>query len=129
MGADKGGRSASRLCKPLYLSKALNLLAGSSVAIVTGFYIPSARAAETDGPSGAAAGAGSVWSGRSAVIFTDPLCSLVVEAASKAIDGPPVVAVSTAEEIMEYASFDVFIYIERLGKLPLAAITICGERI
>ena len=118
VGADKGGRSASRLCKPLYLSKALNLLAGSSsVAIVTGFYIPSARAAETDGPSGAAVlGRALVWSGRSAVIFTDPLCSLVVEAASKAIDGPPVVAVSTAEEIMEYASFDVFIYIERLGK-------------
>ena len=118
VASDRAARRVSLLCAPELWSRALDLLvASSSLAIVTGFYVPSADAPETDGPSGAVVlGRALARSKRNVTLFTDPLCYSVVKAASQAINGPDVVAVSTSEEILASNFFDAFVYIERLGK-------------
>ncbi|HOC82416.1 MAG TPA: DUF4392 domain-containing protein, partial [Synergistales bacterium] len=55
VASDRCGRSLSMLCSPRIFEEALALLETSSrPVIVTGFFVPSSGAPETDGPPGAA---------------------------------------------------------------------------
>ena len=52
---DPGGRNIKSLFRPGHLESACRALAAAKrIGIVTGFYVPSAAACETDGPLGAA---------------------------------------------------------------------------
>lgn len=117
VASDRPGRAVSRLCEGRCWERALELLSASSrVAVVTGFYVPAAGAAETDGPGGAAVLARALSrSGRECRLFTDSLCLSVVKAASEALNGVEVQAVGTGEEIMEWLP-DLVVFLERLGR-------------
>lgn len=117
VASDRPGRAVSRLCEGRCWERALELLSVSSrVAVVTGFYVPAAGAAETDGPGGAAVLARALSrSGRECRLFTDSLCLSVVKAASEALSGVDVQAVGTGEEIMEWLP-DLVVFLERLGR-------------
>jgi hypothetical protein len=92
------------------------LNSSARVAVVTGFFVPAADAAETDGPGGAAVVARAILrSGRECRLFTDPLCFSSVDAASEAIGGLPVQAVEIAGDILTWRP-DLIVFVERLGR-------------
>lgn len=117
VASDRPGRAVSRLCGRACWSGALAMMNSSRrVAVVTGFFVPGAGAAETDGPGGAVVlGRALSRSGRECRVFTDPLCFPVVSAASKSIEGVPVQAAEGAGDILSWGP-DLVIFVERLGR-------------
>ena len=117
VAADRPGRKAPRLCRSGTLLGAAGLLEGArSVVIVTGFLVPDARQAETDGPPGSAVlGRALVRLGKECRIVTDPFCAPVVEAASRAIGGPRVETASRPGEVLRGGP-DCLVFVERLGE-------------
>lgn len=117
VASDRPGRGPSRLCRWDMLSYAQELLSDANrVGVVTGFFITSAGAPETDGPGGAAALARALsLSGKEVSLWTDQGCSQVVQAASSAIGGPTVSVARTGEEIMDWGP-DLLVYLERSGR-------------
>jgi hypothetical protein len=117
VAADRAGRKAPRLCRAdTFFEAALRLGKAASVVIVTGFLVPETRRAETDGPPGSAVlGRALQRLGKTCLIVTDPFFLDVVEAASGAIGGPAVAAVSGAEEVLKSGP-DCLVYVERLGE-------------
>lgn len=118
VSTNRGGRGASLLCTPSLWRHAMKMLErASSVAVITGFYVPEAGAPETDGPGGAVVlGRALSRAGRRVSLVTDPLCMPVLCEASARLQGAPVKGASTGEELLSLAHFDLLIYIERLGK-------------
>lgn len=86
---DRRGVTALRtLLAPGYVLDAARLIfdAPGPVAIVTGFFVQRAAAAETDGPPGAGALAEAVVAlGRDVALLTDTLCAEVVAAAAPGV--------------------------------------------
>lgn len=117
VASDRPGRAVARLCCRSCWSDALEIMASSSrVAVITGFFVPAAGAAETDGPGGAAVLARAFSrSGRECGLFTDPLCLPVVHAASCAIGGVPVHAAQDGADIIAWGP-DLVVFVERLGR-------------
>lgn len=117
IASDRGGRKVSPLFRPSFLAGALSLMGDSSrVAVVSGFYVPSRRAPETDGPGGAVVFARAVArSGREAAIFTDFRCERALRACSAAVDGPEVTGAEDGDDIMAFRP-DLVVFIERLGR-------------
>jgi hypothetical protein len=117
VASDRAGRKAPRLCRALDLEEAcLRLEKASSVVIITGFLVPEARKAETDGPPGSAVlGRALQRLGKECLIVTDSACLDVVQACSCALGGPGVIAVSGPEEALETGP-DCLVYVERLGQ-------------
>jgi hypothetical protein len=99
------------------MSSALEVLTRARrVAVVTGFFIPSAGFPETDGPGGSAALARAVdLSGRESSLWTDTRCLSVVASASRAIDGVVPRAASSGSDILSWKP-DLIVYLERLGR-------------
>ncbi len=116
VASDSCGRYLPRLCSPRFLDKAAGLLAASRrPVIVTGFYVPSVQAPETDGPPGAAVLA-------RALSLTDRMVHVVTDqwnvaavAACCSVMGleEPVIAGGPAKIIA--LEPDLLIFIERLG--------------
>jgi hypothetical protein len=97
------------------LEAALLLEKASRVVIVTGFLVPDAGKAETDGPPGSVVlGRALALLAKACLIATDPHCLDVLQACAESVGGPPVLGVSTAEEILE-ACPDCLVFVERLG--------------
>lgn len=117
IGSDRPGRKVGGLLRPEHLGQALELLIkASSVAVVTGFFVPACGAPETDGPGGAVMlGRALERCGRSVTLFTDARCFSVLESCSRAVDGPAVRSVETGKEILE-SSPSLIVFIERLGR-------------
>ena len=115
IASDRGGRGVSSLFRPSFLEDALSLAEGSSrVAVVSGFFVPSRSAPETDGPGGAVIFARALArSGRDAAIFTDSLCESALRACSNAAGGPEVVRADPLTIFWPSARSSGFI--ERLG--------------
>jgi hypothetical protein len=114
------GRGPSCLCEDGVWGAAVEAInAASSVAVISGFFIPSASAAETDGPSGSCALARAISRiGKDAAIWTDGRCAGVFAACAEAIGFPreKVAVVSGREDFVSMP--DLLIFIERLGRAP-----------
>lgn len=117
IASDRGHRGVPTLFREAYLGEAAGYLAASSrVAIVTGFFVPSCGAPETDGPGGSSAlGRCLARMGKDVLLCTDVLCAPALRRCSGAIDGPEVRVVSSGEEILATGA-DVVVFIERLGR-------------
>ena len=117
IGSDRPGRKVGRLLRPECLGRALELLKNAhSASVVTGFFVPACGVPETDGPGGAVMlGRALERCGRSATLYTDFRCFSVLDACSRAVDGPVVRSAETGEEILE-SSPSLVVFLERLGR-------------
>jgi hypothetical protein len=105
--ADPGRRGVAGLSRPNDFEAACRALAKARrVGIVTGFYIPSANACETDGPLGAAHLANALCGSAEVVVCTDRWCLPVVKSL---IPG----ATLDSSKLLDC---DVLVSIERLGR-------------
>ena len=116
VASDLGGRKVSALSCPSIWEEALALcLAAEGVTIVTGFFIASAGAPETDGPAGSVAlGRAMELLGRRGRLVTDSRSSLVLSACSAALGGPPVAAMDGPHPAALEGA-DLLIFLERPG--------------
>lgn len=116
VASDLGGRKVPALSHPSGWEEALALcLAAEGVTIVTGFFIASAGAPETDGPAGSVAlGRAMELLGRRVQLVTDSRSSLVLSACSAALGGPPV-AVMDGPHPAALEGADLLIFLERPG--------------
>ena len=114
---DRSGRGVSKVCKPLDWQLTAEALAGAKcVAVISGFYVPSAKAPETDGPGGAVMLARAyLKAGRKAEIWTDELCLDVMKKCAAAA-GVTEGLVKIAPGSLKGTSIDALIYTERLGR-------------
>lgn len=117
VASDRCGRSLSMLCSPRIFEEALALLETSSrPVIVTGFFVPSSGAPETDGPPGAAVLARALRRmGRDPEVVTDRWNEKAVQVCCRVMDLPLPVVVRDPGEILDLDP-DLVIFIERLGK-------------
>ncbi|MCE5183859.1 MAG: hypothetical protein AGIKBDMD_01699 [Synergistaceae bacterium] len=119
VASNKGKRGISNLCKHLYLQKAAEVLADvSKVAVVSGFFVPSSGAPETDGPGGAVVLARAFWKhGAETEIWTDDLCLDAIRASAAAAGFPEekVIAVDRFDKLDSYSP-DAVVFTERLGR-------------
>lgn len=115
----RGGRGVSRLCRPELWQQAALLLEGSRrAAVVSGFYIPEAKAPETDGPCGAVVLARAFLKlGAEAVIWTDELCLTAMKSCASSVGFPEerVVAPDLQTCLADFSP-DALIFTERLGR-------------
>ena len=117
VASDVSGRKVSQVCTPGDFLLAARILRRSRhVTIVTGFLVPEAGQAETDGPPGSCV-LGRVLSraGIKCRIVTDSGCMPVVSACSDAIGGPEVRAVDDPGFVLDEES-DCLVFVERLGQ-------------
>ena len=117
VASDRAGRKAPLLCVSREMVAAAEVLfQASSVTIVTGFLVPEAGKAETDGPPGSAVLGRAIRDlDKKCRIVTDPYCLDVVSACAKAVGGPEVVPASAPEEVLE-GETDCLVFVERLGQ-------------
>ncbi len=115
IAADRSHRGAPKLYSPEGLVRMLEMvLQARRIAIVTGFFIGSCGAAETDGPCGAAALArGCLIRGKEAKLFTDGPCFPVVATAAETL-GVTALEISTSEELLKWRP-DLICFLERPG--------------
>ncbi len=117
VASDRCGRSLSKLCSPSVFYEALTLMEASFCpVIVTGFFVPSAGAPETDGPPGAAVLARALErSGRKAVLATDSWNASAVNACCQALAIKAPLVAEDPGEILRLGP-DLVIFVERLGR-------------
>lgn len=119
VASDRCGRSLSMLCSPRIFEEALALLETSSrPVIVTGFFVPSSEAPETDGPPGAAVLARALRRmERDPVVVTDGWNEKAVDASCRVMGlRSPMVARGPDGVLAASPDPDLVIFIERLGK-------------
>ncbi len=118
VASGRTSRGPSAFCDDPLWQDAVDLLAqATSVAIVSGFYIPSVSAPETDGPTGAAVLARALARmGRETEIWTDGLCLNCMRCCAETIG-------FSAEHVLDATTFDLttghpalLVYIERPGR-------------
>jgi hypothetical protein len=117
VASDRCGRSLSMLCSPRIFEEALALLETSSrPVIVTGFYVPSVEAPETDGPPGAAVLARALREiGRKPAVVTDHWNERAVQACCRVMGLQPSTIARGPGDILDTGP-DLVVFIERLGK-------------
>jgi hypothetical protein len=112
------GRGPSCLCTDDLWQGAVDLIGRSGkIAILSGFYVPSAMSPETDGVGGSCALASALFKmGRDVEIWTDSLCISPFELCASELKFP-------RERVVDASRFDggghppdLFIYIERAGR-------------
>lgn len=100
-----------------YLQAAAFLRSCRRIAVVTGYFIPDAAAAETDGPLGSAALVRSLKRrGVDAFLTTDGLCAPVVKAAADFL-GLRCQVCSSLDDVLE-KNIDAIVFCERPGRTP-----------
>ena len=111
------GRCVTALCEARLFEQAVDLLfRANRVVIVTGFFIPSCMAPETDGPGGSVVlGRALLRLGKDVRLATDASCFDAVAACSRSIGGPPVLRVDSPDALLS-ESFDLLVYVERVGR-------------
>lgn len=117
IACDEAGRGASRLSSHSELMRAASAFAPlGKVAVVSGFYVPSAGAPETDGPGGAAILARAFQrEGRECEIWTDERCFEVIEKCAEAA-GCMAGTVKIAPTSLSSVAPEGLIFVERLGR-------------
>lgn len=117
IASDRSGRGVGPMLRAEHLRSACDLLnKSSSVAIVTGFFVPACGAPETDGPGGAVVlGRALSRLGKYVLLYTDPLCERAIEACSRSVGGPEVRCAESGSEVLESRP-SLLVYLERLGR-------------
>lgn len=114
----RSARGVSQLCRPEYWQHAAHAFVGlKRIAVVTGFFVPSAGAPETDGPGGAVMLARAfAEQGMETEIWTDDFCVDALRVCAEAV-GFPADQVKTPEisGILDSYRPDGVIFTERLG--------------
>lgn len=116
VASNKSGRLIKGMCRPDDLLCGARLLKDAQrVAVVTGFYVPSAQAPETDGPPGAAVMARALEAlDKDVQIFTDSLNAPTVKACCSVLGFERLNVTEEPEELLKKLP-DLLVYIERLG--------------
>ena len=116
VASDARARGASVLCRPVLWRNALQLfLKASRILIVTGFYIKSAGAPETDGPPGAVVlGRALAKVGKDVVLLTDTRNYDALSACSRSLDGPATACFDDPAKI--HFDMNLLVFIERPGR-------------
>ncbi|HPK43042.1 MAG TPA: DUF4392 domain-containing protein [Synergistales bacterium] len=117
VASDRCGRSLSMLCSPRIFEEALVLLETSSrPVIVTGFFVPSSGAPETDGPPGAAVLARALRRmKRDPAVVTDRWNEKAVDVSCRMVGLQPPMVARRPGEVLALEP-DLVVFIERLGK-------------
>lgn len=119
VASDRGRRGVSKLCLCEHWNRAAEILAPlDRVAVVSGFFVPSAGAPETDGPGGAIMLARAfLEQGRSSEVWTDELCIKEFKACASSVGYPSelvkVPDINTA--LAKYRPSGI-VFTERLGR-------------
>ncbi|MDL2263239.1 DUF4392 domain-containing protein [Synergistaceae bacterium OttesenSCG-928-I11] len=118
VASGRTSRGPSPLCDAHLWQDAVDLIAQStSVAVISGFYIPSASAPETDGPPGATVLARALSRmGRRAEIWTDAFCLDCMRRCADAIVFPTDCVLDATNFDLAANRPELLIYIERLGR-------------
>ncbi|MBL3593245.1 MAG: DUF4392 domain-containing protein [Synergistaceae bacterium] len=120
VASGRSRRGASSFGEVQDWADALRLVDGASrIAVVTGFYILEAEAAETDGPGGALVLARALErDGKRSLVVTDSRCFDLLAAGAAALDGAPsLLSADEAREIWAWSP-DLLLYVERPGRCP-----------
>lgn len=117
VASDRCGRSLPRLCSPARFYEASVLLEASfRPVIVTGFYVPSAGAPESDGPAGAAVLARAMkLAGRQLIVATDRWNERVVKACCQVMEVDEVLVTDEGSSVLDKRP-DLVVFVERLGR-------------
>lgn len=119
VASGRSGRGVSALCGSEYwLDAAEKFSDCKRIAVVSGFYVPAAGAAETDGPGGAVILARAFLNqGIEANIWTDSLCAEAVKNCAEAVGFPAeLVKVPDANKILDSYKPSGVLFVERLGR-------------
>ena len=125
--SDRPGRRASLLHDPRCWEEALEVLSRPSLWIVTGFFVPEAQAAETDGPPGACVLARALSRlGTSVRVFSDEACLGVLRETGAVLGLPPDwfrgfpfdVPEEDLRVFLRREAPGGLVYLERLGRTP-----------
>ncbi|GHS89391.1 aspartate/glutamate/hydantoin racemase [Synergistales bacterium] len=116
VASDSRSRGASALCRPEFFRDACALLSRANrIVIITGFFIKSAGAPETDGPPGAVIlGRALSLVGKNVSLVTDARNYDAVAGCSRSVGGPVVACVDDPDKIDRRA--DLLTFIERPGR-------------
>jgi hypothetical protein len=116
VASDARARGVSVLCRPVLWENALQLfLKTSRILIITGFYIKSAGAPETDGPPGAVVlGRALAKVGKDVILLTDTRNYGALHACSRSLGGP--VAACFDDPAKIHLDMDLLVFIERPGR-------------
>lgn len=116
VASDERARGVSTLCRPEFWSNALDLLIKASrILIVTGFYIKSKGACETDGPPGAVVlGRALARVGKQVVLLTDSRNHACLKACSRKVGGPVVACIDDPLKVS--LAMGLLVFIERPGR-------------
>ncbi|KUK60779.1 MAG: Putative aspartate/glutamate/hydantoin racemase [Synergistales bacterium 57_84] len=117
VASDRCGRSLPRLCSPARFYEASALLEASfRPVIVTGFYVPSAGAPESDGPAGAAVLARAMkLAGRQLIVATDRWNERAVKACCQVMEVDEVLVTDEGSSVLDKRP-DLVVFVERLGR-------------
>ncbi len=117
VASDRSGRGVSSLAAPAFWEGALSLCrAARNVLIVTGFFIRSASAPETDGPPGAVVlGRALALLGKGVRLATDRRNFPALDSCSESIGGPPVLCLETPDAA-SLRETDLLVFLERPGR-------------
>jgi len=112
------GRGPSVLCSDVLWGEAVELIrASKNAAVITGFFVPAAEAAETDGPAGSVSLALALANfGLDTEIWTDFRCFAAVEACAKTVSFLNARVKDVSGIIESIPPPDLLIYVERLGR-------------
>ena len=119
VATDKGGRGISSLCRSFHWQEAAEGLSDvSKASVVSGFFVPSSGAPETDGPGGAVILARTLWKkGVETQIWTDGLCLDAIKACASVAGFPENKVIEAKRyDILDSFSPDAVVFTERLGR-------------
>lgn len=112
------GRGPSSLCRGDIWSRSVELIQDmKKIAVISGFYVPSAALPESDGPTGSVILARTLSRlGKDTVIWTDGLCLSCMKKCAKLLDFPQDRVLNASAMDCGRLDKDLLIYVERLGR-------------
>jgi hypothetical protein len=112
------GRGPSSLCCGDIWLRAVELIRDvKKIAVISGFYVPSASLPESDGPTGSVVLARALSRlGKDAEVWTDELCLSCMKKCAKLLDFPLERVLNASAMDCRGLNKDLLIYVERLGR-------------
>ncbi|MDR3253963.1 MAG: DUF4392 domain-containing protein [Synergistaceae bacterium] len=112
------GRGPSSLCRDELWERAVHLIVEKKkIALVSGFYVPSVSAPETDGPSGSLVLARALLRfGRETEVWTDGYCLECYKKCADVLGFPSALVHDATSDEFRGTGVDLLIFVERLGR-------------